>query len=118
VRFSQEDCGNYKPGIYSLYLSLQIHSKPSIWRLYIYKLKNLLLKIENLQNYLVSRIFILFFDFWLNFAKEKKRSFMTLGKEYGMRRGNWEVYGGLGICRNNIKKQSRKHIFVSSFSHH
>jgi hypothetical protein len=64
--------------------------------IYIYKL---LLRIESLQNYLVSQIFILFFDFWLNLAKEKKKKGHSglLGKVYGTKRGYWEQHEE---CRN------------------
>ncbi len=40
----------------------------------------------------------------------------TLGKEYGMSRGNWEVHGGLGnLQEQHKKKQWTKHIFVLPF---
>jgi glycosyltransferase involved in cell wall biosynthesis len=63
-----------------VYGDIYIYIYLFIYLFFIKKLKKLLLRIESLQNYLVSQIFILFFDFWLNLAKGKKSSFRTIGQ--------------------------------------
>jgi len=114
---SQElTCGLAKKAveITSLCFTLYIHPYTNIQNqvygdIYIYKL---LLRIESLQNYLVSQIFILFFDFWLNLAKEKKKKVI---QDYWARYMEpKEAIGNnmrnVGICGNNIKNNWQKHI--------
>jgi hypothetical protein len=60
---------------------------------------------------LVSQYFILFFDFWLNLAKEKKKVIQDFWARYIEPK---EAIGNnmrnVGICGNNIKNNWQKHI--------